>query len=195
VDGVTRIDVERPLVAKRILILGIGNPLMTDEGVGVRVAEALMSGFDFPEGVEVVDAGTMGLGILNMFRGIDLVIVVDAIDRTGRPPGTVVRLSPDDLAPNQIMHSLHDTRFVDVLQAAELTGIRPEAECIGVQVGSMEQWVTELTPEVEAALPLAVDAVLTVLGEHGVTAKPRDKGCDDAAIIEAIRTKNEMPGA
>ena len=181
-------------MAKRILILGIGNPLMTDEGVGVRVAEVLMSSFDFPEGVEVVDAGTMGLGMLNMFRGVDLVIVVDAIDRTEHPPGTVMRLSPDDLAPNQIMHSLHDTRFVDVLQAAELTGIRPEAECIGIQVGSMKQWVTELTPEVEAALPLAADAVLTVLGEHGIAAVPRTEGGDDAAIIAAIRTKNEMPG-
>lgn len=181
-------------MAKRILILGIGNPLMTDEGVGVRVAEALMSGFDFPDSVEVVDAGTMGLGILNMFRGVDLVIVVDAIDRTGHPPGTVMRLAPDDLAPNQIMHSLHDIRFVDVLQAAEFTGIRPEAECIGIQVGSMEQWVTELTPEVEAALPLAVDAVFTVLGEHGVSATPRTESTEGAAIIEAIRTKNEMPG-
>ena len=181
-------------MAKRILILGIGNPLMTDEGVGVRVAEVLMSSFDFPEGVEVVDAGTMGLGMLNMFRGVDRVIVVDAIDRTGHPPGTVMRLSPDDLAPNQIMHSLHDTRFVDVLQAAELTGIRPEAECIGIQVSSMAQWVTELTPEVEAALPVAIDAVLTVLGEHGISAAPRTEGTNDSAIIEAIRTKNDMPG-
>ncbi len=194
-DGVTAIEEERLPVAKRILILGIGNPLMTDEGVGVRVAEILMSSFDFPDGVDVVDAGTMGLGMLNLFRGVDVIIVVDAIEGTGHPPGTVLRLSPDDLAPNQIMHSLHDVRFVDVLQAAELTGIRPEAECIGIQVDSMEQWVTELTPDVEAALPTAVDAVLTVLGEYGVTALPRTKGGDDAAIIEAIRTKNDMPGA
>ncbi|MBS3957421.1 MAG: HyaD/HybD family hydrogenase maturation endopeptidase [Clostridiales bacterium] len=184
-------------MTERTLILGIGNPLMSDEGAGVRVAELLMNGFDFPDGVEVVDAGTMGLGMLNMFRDTRLIVVVDAIDRTGHPPGTVVRLTPEDLAPNQIMHSLHDIRFVDVLQAAELCGLKPDAECVGIQVGSMEQWVTELTPEVEAALPTAVDAVITILAERGVSARQRTSpaATDDGAIISAIRTKDQMPSA
>ncbi len=182
-------------MADRILILGIGNPLMSDEGAGVRVAELLMNAYEFPEGVDVVDAGTMGLGMLHMFRGVDLMIVVDAIENTGHSPGTVVRLTPEGLAPNQILHSLHDIRFIDVLQAAEMTGMRPEAECVGIQVGSMEQWKTELTPEVEAALPVAVDAVLTILAERGVTPDMRTGAADDGAIIGAIRSKEEMPGA
>lgn len=179
-------------MAERILIMGIGNPLMADEGVGVRIAEILMSEFQTPEHVEVVDAGTMGLGIMNLFRDRDFILVIDAIDNTGHPPGTVVTLSPEDLAPNQIMHSLHDVRFADVLDAARLTGMEPEAICVGIQVCRIEQWVTELTPEVEAALPTALSAVLDILADRGVTLEPGSSDSTSAGIIEAIRTKAEM---
>ena len=113
--------------AERVTVMGVGNPLMRDEGVGVRVAEVLMSSFAWPENVTVLDAGTMGMGILNLFRDADYVLVVDAVDGTGEAPGTVVRISAEDIAPNQVMHSLHDVRFVDVLEAAELMGIRPDS--------------------------------------------------------------------
>ncbi|MFU8891451.1 MAG: hydrogenase maturation protease [Anaerosomatales bacterium] len=182
-------------MSDRVLILGIGNPLMTDEGVGVRVAELLLSGFELPDDVEVIDAGTMGLGIMNLLRGRDFVIVVDAIDNTGHEPGTVVLLTPEELAPSQIMHSLHDTRFTNVLEAAALTGMQPEAICIGVQVASLEQWVTELTPEVEAALPAALAAVLDLLAARGIELLPRYGSSVDADIIEAIRTRSDMPDA
>jgi hydrogenase maturation protease len=179
----------------RVLILGIGNPLMTDEGVGVRVAELLMNSYELPDGVEVVDAGTMGLGIINLFRDRDLVLVVDAVDNTGYEPGTVVILTPEEMAPSQVMHSLHDTRFVNVLEAAAMTGVEPDAICVGVQVGSMEQWVTELTPAVEAALPAAVEAVMEILARHGITLEPQTGASVDAGIIEAIRTRGDMPDA
>lgn len=181
-------------VAQRILILGIGNPLMTDEGVGVRIAELLMGGYELPDGVEVVDAGTMGLGIINLFRDRDLVVVVDAVDNTGHEPGTVVIMTPEQLAPAQVMHSLHDMRFANVLEAAALTGVEPEAICVGVQVASMEQWVMELTPAVEAALPAAVAAVLDILAGRGVTLTSVEGTTEDAAVIEAIRTRARMPG-
>ena len=97
--------------AERVTVMGVGNPLMRDEGVGVRVAEVLMSAFAWPDNVTVLDAGTMGMGILNLFRDADYMLVVDAVDGTGEPPGTVVRLSAEDIAPNQVMHSLHDVRL------------------------------------------------------------------------------------
>ncbi|MBE0418461.1 MAG: hydrogenase maturation protease [Coriobacteriia bacterium] len=182
-------------MTERILILGIGNPLMTDEGVGVRVAELIMGGYELPDSIEVVDAGTMGLGIMNLFRDRDLVVVVDAVDNTGHEPGTVILLTPEELAPAQIMHSLHDMRFVNVLEAAALTGMQPEAICVGIQVARMEQWVMELTPEVEAALPAAVAAVLDILAQRGIRLLPVEGGSIDASIIEAIRTRSRMPEA
>ena len=110
---------------ERITVMGIGNPLMRDEGVGVRVIEVLMSVFEFPDNVTLVDAGTMGMTILNLFQDCDYMLVIDAIAGTGEEPGTVVRLSAEDLAPNQVMHSLHDVRLVDVLQTAMLMGLEP----------------------------------------------------------------------
>jgi hydrogenase maturation protease len=171
----------------RTLVMGVGNPLMRDEGVGVRVAEVLMAHFDFPSEVEVIDAGTMGLGIINLFRDIDRLLVVDAVDGTGEPPGTVVRMTPEELAPNQVMHSLHDVRLADVLSSAELAGHRPDAECVGVQIERIEQFVVGLTPDVEAALPAAVSAVLTLLGEYGVAAVPRPAAASDVVVEAALR--------
>lgn len=159
-------------VAERILVLGIGNILMKDEGVGCRVVEELWARYEFPANVDIDDSGTMGMMILNLLRQYDFVLVVDAVDGTGHPGGTVVRLSPEDIASNQVMHSLHDTRFIDVLQAAELIGIRPEGHVVGIQVHDMEpvELTIGLSDEVEAALDTAIDAVLTVLVERGVQA-------------------------
>ena len=122
---------------ERITVMGIGNPLMMDEGVGVRVMEVMMGTLQFPDNVTLIDAGTMGMGILNLFQECDYLLVIDAVDGTGEPPGTVVRLTPEDLAPNQVKHSMHDVRLVDVLEAAMLMGNRPEADCIGIQIADM----------------------------------------------------------
>jgi len=157
---------------ERILVLGIGNILMKDEGVGCRVVEELWARYEFPANVDIDDSGTMGMMILNLLRQYDFVLVVDAVNGTGYPGGTVVRLSPEDIAANQVMHSLHDIRFVDVLQAAELIGIRPEGHVVGIQVQDMEpvELTIGLSDEVEAALDTAIDAVLTVLAERGIHA-------------------------
>jgi hydrogenase maturation protease len=183
------------LAAERITVMGIGNPLVKDEGVGVRVVEILMTSLTFPDNVTVIDAGTMGMGILNLFKECDYLLVVDAIDGTGEPAGTVVRLSPEDLAPNQVLHSLHDMRLVDVLEAATLLGARPEAECIGIQILDMDGVSIGLTEPVEAALPAAVSAVLQVLAERGVTAVERTDASVDARVLEAIRTGVAAPKA
>ena len=181
--------------AERVTVMGIGNPLMRDEGVGVRVAEVLMSSFEWPRYVTVIDAGTMGMGILNLFRDADYILVVDAVDGTGEPPGTVVRLSAEDVAPNQVMHSAHDVRFADVLEAAELAGIRPAADFVGVQVADMSGLELGLTPEVDAAVPRAVAVVLEVLAERGVRASAREDAGADALVLRALRTREAMPGA
>jgi hydrogenase maturation protease len=172
---------------ERIIVLGIGNPLVRDEGVGIRIIEELMSSYEFPDNVQLIDAGTMGLSILSLFRDCDYMLIVDAVDGTGHEPGTVVRVSPEDIAPNQVKHSLHDNRFIDVLEAAELVGTRPAADCIGVQVKELVSVVIGLTPEVEAAVPVAVEAALQVLAEHGVVAQPRTDVSEDGRLLEAMR--------
>lgn len=179
---------------QRILVMGVGNPLMRDEGIGPRVIELLLDGYVFPDNVSVEDAGTMGYMILDLLKEADRLIVVDAIKDSGHPAGTVLMFSPEDLASNQVMHSMHDLRLVDVLEAAELTGHAPEAVVIGVQIESIEEWVLELSEAAEAALPVAAAAVLEQLAELGVVPAAREEGRHvSASIIEAMRTFEPVP--
>ena len=178
---------------ERILVLGVGNPLMRDDGVGPRVVELLLSGYHFPDNVEVVDAGTMSFMILDLFREISRLIVVDAVDNTGHPPGTVTTLTPEEIAPNQVRHSLHDTRLVDVLSAAELMGNAPETVAVGVQIEAIENWVLELSPAVEKAVPIAAAAVLDQLRALGVEVTPNEDADVHAQIIAALRSYSPMP--
>ncbi len=175
-------------IQPRILVLGIGNVLMLDEGVGNRVATELERNYRCPDDVRIVDGGTMGYGMMHLFRGVEFMLVVDAMDGTDLAPGTVVRVSPTDFAPNQVMHSLHDVRFVDVLQAAQLIDIMPEADCIGIQVKDMSpaELTIGLSEPVEAAVPRAIAAVLYVLEEHGVVAEELDSEESDTELQARI---------
>lgn len=171
---------------ERITVMGIGNPLVKDEGVGIRVIETMMSTFAFPDNVTLVDAGTMGMGILNLFNECDYMLVIDAVDGTGEPAGTVVRMTPADMAPNTIKHSMHDMRLVDVLEAAMLMGTQPEVDCIGIQILDMDGIAVGLTAPVEEAVKHAVDAALSVLAERGVTATASDLSSENGRVLNAI---------
>lgn len=179
----------------QILVMGVGNPLMRDEGVGPRTVEILMAGYEFPDNVEVMDCGTMGYSIMDVMRGIDRLLVIDAVQTDDLEPGTVVRLEPDDFAESQILHSLHDVRIPEVLKAMSLISTAPETICIGIQIESIEQWVVELSAPVEAALPVAVAATLEELAAMGVTPVERTDSSIDAEIIAAVRSYVPMPEA
>ncbi len=171
-----------------ILVLGVGNPLMRDEGVGPRTVEFMLEGFEFPETVEIIDAGTMGYMILDLLRGRQRLLIIDAMKDTGHEPGTVLLLSAEDIAPNTVLHSMHDLRVVDVLQAGALMGIEVETLCVGVQIESIEEWVTELSDPVQAAIPMAASVAFEVLLEWGIEPTPREGDSADAQIIRAMRT-------
>ncbi len=180
---------------QRILVMGVGNPMMRDEGAGPRTVEIIMRSFEFPAHVEVVDCGTMGYMILDVLRDVDHLIVVDALRDPDLEPGTVVRLTPEDFAPHQVLHSLHDIRLPEVLQAAALIGRSPQTVAIAIQIESIEEWVLELSAPVEAALPVAVAAVLEELGALGVEATARTDAEVDSQIIQAVRSYAPMPDA
>ena len=161
---------------ERIAVMGIGNTLMLDEGVGPKVIEQLSERYEFPDSVSVIDSGTMGMSILHLFSEYDYILVVDAIDDPENlKPGDVVSFPPEEIAPNTVLHGLHDMRFIDVLQNAAMLGWNPDAHCVGIQVENIApQDLTEgLTPDVEAAIPVAIEAVVTLLGEIGIEANER----------------------
>lgn len=132
------------------LVLGIGNILLADDGVGVRAIEALRR-TAVPAGVDVVDGGTAGADLLDILAERQKVIVVDAVD-VGAQPGTVVRLSPEDLGSvGDRGISLHEVGLAQALAMVELLGIGPrKAIILGVQVESISCGLHLSRPVAEA---------------------------------------------
>jgi hydrogenase maturation protease len=153
-------------------VLGIGNLVMSDDGVGVKVIQHLQREYRFAENVEIMDGGTLGLDLLPMLEGIDHLIVVDAVE-TGRKPGTCVRLAGEELPiALETKVSAHQMGLKDLLSVARLLGHSPgEMVLIGVQPGSIVM-DTELTPDVAAVLHVLVDKVMDELKKIGITSIP-----------------------
>src|SRR6185369_3386806 len=151
-----------------ILILGIGNLVMSDDGVGVQVVQRLQREYRFPGQVDIMDGGTLGLDILPRLEGIERLIVVDAVE-TGQAPGTCVRLFGDEIpVALETKISPHQMGLKDLLSVAMLMGHAPrEMVLVGVQPGSIEMG-TELTCEVEAKVEDMIDNILDELHKWGV---------------------------
>ncbi len=148
--------------SKRILVLGVGNVLLRDEGVGVRVIEELEARYDFSSNVELMDGGTLGLRLLDPIAGSDHVIVVDAV-QNGGPPGALYRLPAEALnARVTFKNSLHQLDLVETLAYADILGNRPTAVIIGVEPEDISPWGLEMTETVRSRLQ---DMCLEVLKE------------------------------
>jgi hydrogenase maturation protease len=148
------------------LIVGLGNPLRGDDGLGVRAAE-LLAGRALPAGVEVVDGGMPGLDLVNLMEGWPRVILIDAA-HLGKAPGQFARFTLDEvrLPGDNDPLSIHDAGLREALLLAQVLGVLPEQVIIyGVQPAHLG-WQDELSPEVEAALPELVDAVLEEVGRR-----------------------------
>jgi len=155
-----------------VLVLGIGNLVMSDDGVGVLVAQRLQQGYRFADNVEVLDGGTLGLDLLPKLENITNLIMIDAVE-TGQKPGTCVRLCGQELPiALETKLSPHQMGLKDLLAVSELMGHSPkEMVLFGVQPGSVEMQIG-LTAEVEAKLETLVTNVLNELANWGVSATP-----------------------
>ncbi len=149
---------------KPVLILGLGNPLQRDDGVGCRVAEALERQV-LPEGIEVLDGGTPGLGLVHLLEGRQRVLIVDAADM-GEPPGTLRLFHYQALnaAEPATQFSLHRAGVLDAFALARALNLPlGDIVFVGVQPAQVG-WGEELDPAVEAALPLVIAEVLREAG-------------------------------
>jgi hydrogenase maturation protease len=147
---------------KPILILGIGNILLTDEGIGVRVAEKMRE-MDLPPDIEVMDGGVGGLNLQFCIQGRKKVIVVDAV-KAGAPPGTLFRFTDKDLAAKKgVMRSAHGIDFSDVISIVNFLGTRPEEIVfLGIEPESLDASM-ELTPLMEKNIPVLINLVMKEL--------------------------------
>lgn len=154
---------------KRILVLGVGNTLLHDEGVGVKVVGELEAAYEFSSNVELMDGGTLGLRLLDPIACADHVIVVDAV-QNGQPPGTLYRLPAEELNKRvSFKNSLHQLDLLETLAYAEILGNRPGAVIIGVEPLDISPWGTEMTDVVAARVPELCSLVLKEVEEAGGT--------------------------
>jgi len=136
---------------KSILILGIGNYLMGDEGIGVHLAEQLTKE-ELPPNVSVLDGGTGGFHLLEYFEKHDIVILADAT-LDGNIPGTIRLIKPKFARDFPQAMSTHDIGLKDMVSALQLLGTMPEIHLFVVSIESIQQQGIELTDEVRKILP------------------------------------------
>lgn len=155
-----------------VLVLGIGNLIMTDDGIGVRAVQLMAERYRFPAGVTILDGGTLGLDLLPKLEGVDRLLVVDAIE-TGKQPGTVVRLSGDDVPfALETKVSPHQMGLKDLLAVASLQGYLPgELVLLGMQPARIEMG-TELSPAVASGLEPLIHTIVKELEQWGIGVEP-----------------------
>lgn len=153
---------ENPVPNLPLLILGVGNILLSDEGVGVRIIEA-MKEVTLPDNVELLDGGTGALDLLDVMANRDKVIIIDAV-KGGGEPGAVYRFGPEDIRmQRQCFTSVHQVSLLDTLSMARLAGCSPSDIVIfGIEPRRVD-WGLELSPKVAAAVPRVIELVLNEL--------------------------------
>lgn len=161
-------------ISKKIVVLGVGNILLKDEGIGVRVVEELERRYDFPEEVQVVDGGTQGLWLLSTIQRAEHLIVVDAV-AAGGEPGTLYRLEWEDIPKGlRIKQSAHDSDLVEALNLCSLLDQAPKSVVvIGVEPADIQPYGLDLTESVAAKMEDLIGRVLSELKSLGI--KPEKK--------------------
>jgi hydrogenase maturation protease len=154
------------------LVLGLGNILLGDEGVGVRVVERLLEQYEFPEGVRVMDGGTLGLDLLPYLEEASRLLVIDAV-QARKAPGTLVRMAGDEIPVflDVSKVSPHQEGLQDLLAVAVLKGYLPDEVVFwGAQIEALGVGL-ELSSAVAAQVDALVEKVLAELARWGVDAQ------------------------
>ncbi|MCW8885277.1 MAG: HyaD/HybD family hydrogenase maturation endopeptidase [Motiliproteus sp.] len=163
-----------------VLVLGVGNILLTDEGIGVRVVEAIEQRYKIPSGIDVVDGGTAGMELLETMSRRDHVIIVDAVN-TGAVPGTVVELRGDEVpALFRTRISPHQLGISDLLGVLTVTGEMPkQMSLFGAVPFSLETGV-DLTEAMQERLETIVTCVVAELQQLGYDLTPIEPPLSEA---------------
>ena len=154
--------------AHSVVVAGIGNILMQDDGIGVWAVRALARDYVLPSQVRLLEGGVLGLQLVHELCAAEQLLVIDAMQSKG-VPGSIYRLDADKLLKDRRTYmSLHEVSVAEVLSVGELLGYRPRARIIGVQPLEAASFGLELTPPLQATLPRVVAAAVEELRDMGV---------------------------
>lgn len=182
-------------MAMRVVVLGVGNPLMGDDGAGLEALRRLQARWVVPDTVHCVDGGTWGMALLPEFDAADVLLVLDAI-ACDRAPGTLVRISGENVPRRLPPHlSPHEINLTELFALADLRGTMPAVvTALGVQPARVE-WEVGLSPPVAAAMDGLADAAARELSIFGVTMTRRDAVVAGAHPIAPIEVRQEIAHA
>ena len=152
----------------RTLILGLGNTILSDDGVGCRVAMALKDKLNSPD-VDIMEASIAGLDFLDLLTGYDRTIIIDAIQTGKGTPGQIYRFGPDILASTRHSSNPHDVNLATALELGKRLNLNLPRQIIifAIEVKDVTSFSEECTPEVMKAIPACVKMVLQELKEDG----------------------------
>jgi hydrogenase maturation protease len=142
----------------KILIVGIGNLLCRDEGIGVHVIQE-MENMKLPDHIDLLDMGTSTMDLISYLEGVKKLIAIDSM-KAGGAPGTIYKCRPEDLLPEEKGPiSLHEIGLLESLNMAQKMGMKIDTVIIGVEPKILD-WGMELTEEVKIKIPTIIEAVL-----------------------------------
>ncbi len=145
---------------KKVLILGIGNILHKDDGLGVSIVNEITASIkDLPKYVEVADGGTLGYDLLPLMSGREKIIIVDAL-KVGDKPGSIYRFPAKHLTDTNNKFSLHEMGVKKIIDMLSLTGEKPEIEIIGVVPEDIQSLEIGISDSVKQSIPKAVEYIL-----------------------------------
>ncbi|MGB9625699.1 MAG: hydrogenase maturation protease [Phycisphaerae bacterium] len=183
----------RPAAQPRTLVLGLGNPLLADDGVGLRVAQRVRSMLTGRPEIEVAEDYCGGLRLMERLIGFDRAVLIDARCSGGRP-GTVCLLALD-AAPGRHLASSHDVDLPTAIELGRRAGASLPAiediRVVAIEAADVLTFREECTPPVRAAIERAVDAVLSVLSAWDLEYHARG---DAASPVEGSRAAPQRPG-
>ena len=171
---------------RRVSLVGVGNVLYRDEGIGVYAVNYLRQAYRFTPEIEVADGALLGFGLMDFFEDGSTVIMLDALLADGEP-GTVYRLPPDrllDLGP-AVIPTAHEVDPLHLLKRACALGQSTEMVLIGIVPQNASQMALGLTPTLAAAFPRFMDAALSEIRARGVRAE-RLRAMSLGDVIEGL---------
>lgn len=153
------------MTPKKTIILGVGNELLSDEGIGVYVAKELEK-MSLPSGVEVYEGGTDGFGLINIITEADRLIVIDAL-KGGAAAGTIYKFDIDEApdCPDMFKTSVHQISILEVIHLSGLIGKTPQTTILGVEPGNIATGM-DLSPEVRKKIPKLIELVMEEILEY-----------------------------
>ncbi|MGE5398475.1 MAG: hydrogenase maturation protease [Chitinophagales bacterium] len=154
----------------KVMVVGIGNLLLCDEGVGVHAVNRLQE-MELPPGVELIDGGTHSYDLVDVFCQAENLIIIDALQGGGEP-GTIYRAPLEDLGlkPEENATSIHQLHFIEAVRMVNLMGHQPRVMVFGVEPARID-WDLEMSPEATAKFPRLIELIIQeirgIMGEEG----------------------------